>query len=67
MIEINGHHHNHDETVKVDQLRDQELAKHNLTVVRFRENEIRKDIVNILRTIEKHIIEHTSHPFQEGN
>jgi very-short-patch-repair endonuclease len=51
VIEIDGHYHNHEEKVEIDQLRDQELAKYNLTVIRFSENEIRKDIVNVLRTM----------------
>jgi very-short-patch-repair endonuclease len=67
VIEVDGHYHNHEEKVEVDQLRDQELAEYNLTVIRFSENEVRKDIVNVLRTIEKHIVEHTPYPSQEGN
>lgn len=67
VIEIDGHYHNHGEKVSADQLRDQELAKYNLTVIRFTENEVKKDAVNVLRTIEKHIAEHTPNPSQEGS
>jgi very-short-patch-repair endonuclease len=67
VIEIDGHYHNHEEKVEADQLRDQELAKYKLTVIRFSETEVRKDIVNVLRTIERYVVEHTPYPSQEGS
>lgn len=67
VIEIDGHYHNHEEKVEADRLRDLELTKYNLTVIRFSEMEVRKDIVNVLRTIERHVVEHTPYPSREGN
>lgn len=67
VIEIDGHYHNHEEKVEADRLRDLELTKYNLTVIRFSEMEVRKDIVNVLRTIGRHVVEHTPYPSQEGN
>src|ERR1700761_5444323 len=67
VIEIDGQYHNHDEKSNSDIIRDAELKKYNLTVIRFTEREVTKDMMNVLRTIEKHITEHTPNPSQEGN
>jgi very-short-patch-repair endonuclease len=67
VIEVDGHYHNHEETYKLDLLREHELEKYNLTIIRFSEQEIRKDMVNVLRTIEQYILEHPSYISQEGN
>lgn len=66
VIEIDGQYHNHEETYKLDLLREEELIKYNLTIIRFTEMEVRKDMVNVLRTIETHVLEHTPDPSQEG-
>jgi len=67
MIEIDGHYHNHEEKAETDNLRDEEFAKYGLTVIRFTEQEARKDIANALRTIESYVAEHTPPPSREGN
>jgi very-short-patch-repair endonuclease len=67
VIEIDGQYHNHEETYKLDLLREQELAKYDLTILRFTEHEVKKDMANVLRVIEQHILEHTPDPSQEGN
>ncbi|MET3503158.1 very-short-patch-repair endonuclease [Mucilaginibacter rubeus] len=74
IIEIDGQYHNHEETYKLDLIREQELEKYDLTIIRFTELEVRKDMFNVLRTIEQHIekfknneVDHTSYPFQEGS
>jgi len=67
VIEIDGHYHNNEEKYSSDILRDNKLEVYNLTILRFTEWEVRKDMQNVLRTIEKHIIEHTPNPSQEGN
>jgi very-short-patch-repair endonuclease len=56
VIEVDGQYHTHEETYKLDLLREKELEKYNLTVMRFTEQEVRKDIVNVLRTIETYIL-----------
>ena len=67
VIEIDGLYHNHEETYKLDLAREAELKKYNLTIIRFTEQEVRKDMVNVLRTIEGYVLEHTPNPSQEGN
>jgi very-short-patch-repair endonuclease len=67
VIEVDGQYHNHEEKYNLDLQRDKELETHNLTIIRFTEQEVRKDMLNVLRTIEKHIVEHTPNPSQEGN
>ncbi|RFZ85888.1 endonuclease domain-containing protein [Mucilaginibacter terrenus] len=55
VIEIDGSYHDNEEQHASDVSRDLELAKYNLTVLRFTEMEIRQDILNVFRTIEMHI------------
>ena len=55
VIEIDGLYHNWEEQDEKDVLRDKELAAFDLTVLRFTEQEVRKDMVNVLRTLELHI------------
>jgi len=61
VIEIDGHSHNHEEKYELDLLREEELIKYDLTIIRFTEQEVRKDMLNVLRTIENHILEHPSY------
>ena len=67
VIEVDGHYHNHEEKYEADVLRDKELESHDLTILRFTEQEVRKDMVNILRTIEKHVLEHKTASSKEEN
>jgi very-short-patch-repair endonuclease len=67
VIEIDGQYHNHEEKDQADLLRDKELENYDLTIFQFTEQEVRKDMLNVLRTIEKHVLEHTPIPSQEGN
>ncbi len=60
VIEIDGLYHNHEEQYNLDLLREKELEKYNLTIMRFTEREVRKDMINVLRTIEKYVVEHSS-------
>ena len=67
VIEVDGHYHNHEEKAGADSIRDQELTKYGLIVIRFSENEVRKDMLNVLRTIKRYVAEHTPYPSQEGS
>ena len=58
VIEIDGRYHDHEEQYKLDVSREAELAEFDLTVLRFAEMEVRKDMINVLRTIEQYIFEH---------
>ncbi|RWY47924.1 endonuclease domain-containing protein [Mucilaginibacter gilvus] len=58
IIEIDGHYHNNEERYNLDVLREAELAEYDLTVMRFTEMEVRRDMGNVLRTIETYILEY---------
>jgi len=66
IIEIDGKYHNNEEQYKLDSFRETQLEEYDLTILRFTEAEVKNDIVNVLRTIEQHILEHTPNPSQEG-
>ena len=67
VIEIDGLYHTWEEQDHKDGLRDKELAAFGLTVIRFSEQEVRKDIVNVLRTIESHIFNRNPDLFADGS
>jgi very-short-patch-repair endonuclease len=56
VIEIDGQYHTHEEKYNLDLLREKELEMYNLTIMRFTEHEVRKDMVNVLHTIEAFIL-----------
>src|SRR5690349_13895154 len=62
IIEIDGRYHDHEEQYKLDTIRETELAAYDLTILRFTEMEVRKDMTNVLRAIEKHVVECTLNP-----
>ena len=62
IIEIDGRYHDHEEQYKLDTVRETELAAYDLTILRFTEMEVRKDMTNVLRAIEKHVVEHILNP-----
>ncbi|BAU55793.1 endonuclease domain-containing protein [Mucilaginibacter gotjawali] len=55
VIEIDGLYHNWEEQDSRDVLRDNELSSYGLTVLRFTEKEVRKNMPDVLRTIELHV------------
>ncbi len=57
VIEVDGRYHFNDEKSLSDNLRDRELSKYDLTILRFTEQEVRKDMVNVLRAIEYYILD----------
>ncbi|HAL82600.1 MAG TPA: DNA methylase [Mucilaginibacter sp.] len=66
VIEIDGQYHNWEEQYGKDILRDKQLGKYGLTVLRFTENEVRKDMQNVLRAIEQHVFERNPELFIDG-
>ena len=50
------YHHN-SEQYELDISREKKLEEYNLTIIRFSEQEVRKDMVNVLRTLETYILE----------
>jgi very-short-patch-repair endonuclease len=57
-IEIDGISHFDDEVIDNDEKRQMKLEKLGVTFLRFGDSEVRKDMPNVLRTIEQWIIEH---------
>lgn len=57
VIEVDGRYHFNDEKSSSDNLRDEELSKYDLTILRFTEHEVRKGMVNVLRAIEYYILD----------
>src|SRR5215469_7467119 len=55
VIEIDGAYHTWEETDIKDAARDAELSEYGLTVIRFWEHEVRKDMINVLRTMESYL------------
>lgn len=60
VIEIDGSYHNWEEQSNRDIQRDEELGAYSLTILRFSEHEVKKDMQNVLRRIEQHIINHST-------
>jgi len=56
VIEIDGLYHNWEEQDNRDDLRDNELNGYGLTILRFTEQEVRKNMQDVLRTIELHVV-----------
>jgi len=57
VIEVDGIYHHNSEQYGLDVSREKELEEYNLTIIRFSEQEVRKDMVNVLRTLEGYILE----------
>jgi len=57
VIEVDGKYHYREEKSSSDDLRDEELRRYDLTVLRFTEKEVRKDMANVLRAIEFYILD----------
>jgi very-short-patch-repair endonuclease len=66
VIEVDGLYHNWEEQDGRDGLRDKDLESYGLTILRFTEQEVRKDMPNVLRAIEKHVFEHNPELFADG-
>jgi very-short-patch-repair endonuclease len=70
VIEIDGKYHEHSDFFDKDVLRQKNLENYNLTFLRFSENDIKGQLLNVLRAIEIYIEEfekHTPGPSREGN
>ena len=63
IIEIDGKYHGSEEEALNDDIRQKKLEEWNLNFLRFSETEVRKDMINVLRTIEHYIFEYEEkHP-----
>jgi very-short-patch-repair endonuclease len=66
-IEIDGYTHQFEEVFKKDELRQKDLEYLGIKFLRFHDGDVKNDLLNVLRTIEGWIREHTPNPSQEGN
>jgi very-short-patch-repair endonuclease len=55
VIEVDGIYHFNDEKSLMDNDRDKALSEYGLTVLRFTEHEVKKDMINVLGAIDAHI------------
>lgn len=58
VIEIDGQYHSWEEKFLADELRDKELEAYKLTILRFTEQDVKNNMVSVLRAIENHILEY---------
>ena len=69
-IEIDGYSHGFLEVYQKDLKKEEQLNKFGITVLRFSDEQVLKDMENVLRGIEFYISEfekHTPNPSQEGS
>src|ERR1700744_5383521 len=57
VIEVDGRYHDHEERYQLDNLRTKELEAYNLCILRFSEQEVRMDMMNVLRRIKGYVID----------
>lgn len=65
VIELDGYSHQFEEVVIKDELKEAELKKYGLTMLKFDDAEVMKDIDNVLRTIEQYIVEYKKNSADE--
>ena len=57
VIELDGYSHRIEEVMIKDEIKEDDLKKYDITVLRFQDEEVMNDVNNVLRTIEQYIIE----------
>jgi very-short-patch-repair endonuclease len=57
IIEVDGNYHNHEEQYNLDVLRETDLKEYGLTILRFTEQEVKTDMINVIRTIDAYVTE----------
>ena len=69
-IEVDGYSHEFLEIQEKDTIKEQRMNELGISVLRFSDHEVLKDIENVLRAIEFYVVDyekHTPNPSQEGN
>ena len=56
VIEIDGEYHCSEQDALLDDIRQKKLEEWNLNFLRFKEGEVRRDMTNVLRTVENYIV-----------
>ena len=63
IIEIDGQYHSSEDDAVKDDIRQTKLEEWNLNFIRFKETEVRKDMINVIKTLENYIFEYEEmHP-----
>lgn len=57
IIEVDGIYHSYEEQYNLDLLRENDLKEYGLAILRFTEQEVKTNMINVLTTIETYIIE----------
>ncbi len=57
VIEVDGYSHNFEQVIDKDEKKEDSLTKLGITVLRFDDDEVMKDMNNVLRVIENYIFE----------
>ena len=69
-IEVDGYSHEFLEVYDKDIIKEKKMNEFGISVLRFSDNEVLKDMENVIRAIEFYIVEyekHTPSPSQEGS
>ena len=69
-IEVDGYSHEFLEIQQKDSIKEKRMNEFGISVLRFSDHEVLKDMENVIRAIEFYIQEfekHTPNPSQEGN
>jgi very-short-patch-repair endonuclease len=69
-IEVDGYSHELIEVYKKDVIKERKMNELGISILRFTDYQVKKDMINVLRAIEYFIFEfekHTPNPSQEGN
>ncbi|MFE3869585.1 endonuclease domain-containing protein [Flavobacterium sp. LS2P90] len=69
-IEVDGYSHEFLEVYSKDCIKEKRMNEFGITILRFSDEQVLKDMENVIRAIESYIYEyeeHTPNPSQEGN
>jgi len=69
-IEVDGYSHDLVEIYNKDLVKEARMKELGISILRFTDNQVKNDMINVLRAIEYFIFEfekHTPNPSQEGN
>ncbi len=70
VIELDGYTHQFEDVFNEDLIKQQKLQEIGLTVLRFRDNDVMKNMESVIVAIEEFMLDfekHTPNPSQEGN
>jgi len=62
VIELDGYSHQLEDVYDKDTLKTKKLEEYGLTILRFQDEEVMKDMPNVLKAIEQYIVNFETHP-----